>query len=73
MLHFRDILEKKISRRNLINKTASGALLRSALASSLTACGDDDNSYESMKQHHQPEPTYNESESLTFTPVDKKP
>ena len=41
-VHFRDILEKRITRRSLITKTASGAVAL-ALASSLTACNDDDN------------------------------
>ncbi|MEK5746066.1 twin-arginine translocation signal domain-containing protein, partial [Acinetobacter variabilis] len=38
--HFRDILEQSMSRRDLIAKTASGAAAM-ALASSLTACSDD--------------------------------
>lgn len=55
-VHFRDILEKRISRRNLIKKTASGAAAL-ALASSLTACGDDDdNSNSSVVTPHQPTP-----------------
>jgi secreted PhoX family phosphatase len=40
--HFRDILEQRMTRRSLIGKTASGAVAL-ALASSLTACSDDDN------------------------------
>ena len=38
--HFRDILEQSMSRRDLIAKTASGAAAL-ALASSPTACSDD--------------------------------
>ena len=40
-IHFRDILEQRITRRNLIKKTASGAAAL-ALASSMTGCNDDD-------------------------------
>ncbi|HRB84873.1 MAG TPA: DUF839 domain-containing protein, partial [Acinetobacter johnsonii] len=66
--HFRDILEKHISRRSLIKKTASGAAAL-ALASSLTACGDDDNS--TNNETTPPTDPNVRPQKLTFTPVDK--
>ena len=41
-IHFRDILEQRITRRSIITKTASGAVAL-ALASTLTGCNDTDN------------------------------
>lgn len=64
-IHFRDILEQRISRRNLITKTASGAAAL-ALASSLTGCNDDDNSSPTT-----PPTTIKKPEKLTFKPVAK--
>ena len=63
-IHFRDILEQRISRRSLITKTASGAAAL-ALASSLTGCNDDDNSSTT------PPTTIKKPEKLTFKPVAK--
>ncbi|MEG0487680.1 MAG: DUF839 domain-containing protein, partial [Acinetobacter sp.] len=63
-IHFRDILEQRISRRSLITKTASGAAAL-ALASSLTGCNDDDNSTSTTP------PTIKKPEKLSFTPVAK--
>jgi len=70
-VHFRDILEKRISRRNLIKKTASGAAAL-ALASSLTACGDDDDNSNSSGGNTTPTDPNTRPEKLTFSPVEKK-
>lgn len=64
-IHFRDILEQRISRRSLITKTASGAAAL-ALASSLTGCNDDDNSSTTT-----PPTTIKKPEKLSFKPVAK--
>lgn len=64
-IHFRDILEQRISRRSLITKTASGAAAL-AMASSLTGCNDDDNSSTTT-----PPTTIKKPEKLTFKPVAK--
>lgn len=69
-VHFRDILEKRISRRNLIKKTASGAAAL-ALASSLTACGDDDDNSNSSGGNTTPTDPNTRPEKLTFSPVEK--
>ncbi|WP_353169082.1 PhoX family phosphatase [Acinetobacter sp.] len=63
-IHFRDILEQRISRRSLITKTASGAAAL-ALASSLTGCNDD-NDHQSNADSSIKKP-----EKLSFTPVAK--
>lgn len=66
--HFRDILDTHISRRSLIQKTASGAAAL-ALASSLTGCNDsnssDDNSTPPVVDPNK------RPEKLTFSPVAK--
>ena len=54
-MHFRDILEQRISRRSLIKKTASGAAAL-ALASSLTACSDDDDNANIGDDENKPTP-----------------
>lgn len=64
-IHFRDILEQRISRRSLVTKTASGAAAL-ALASSLTGCNDDDDSTTTT-----PPTTIKKPEKLSFTPVAK--
>ena len=64
-IHFRDILEQRISRRSLVTKTASGAAAL-ALASSLTGCNDDDDSTITT-----PPTTIKKPEKLSFTPVAK--
>ena len=63
-IHFRDILEQRISRRSLITKTASGAAAL-ALASSLTGCNDDDDN------HPNTDSSVKKPEKLSFTPVAK--
>ncbi|BCX72454.1 PhoX family protein [Acinetobacter sp. Tol 5] len=63
-IHFRDILEQRISRRSLITKTASGAAAL-ALASSLTGCNDDDDN------HSNTDSSVKKPEKLSFTPVAK--
>ncbi|CAM9108654.1 PhoX family protein [Acinetobacter bereziniae] len=63
-IHFRDILEQRISRRSLITKTASGAAAL-ALASSLTGCNDDDDN------HSNTDSSVKKPEKLSFTPVVK--
>lgn len=63
-IHFRDILEQRISRRSLIVKTASGAAAL-ALASSLTGCNDDDDN------HPNTDSSVKKPEKLSFTPVAK--
>ncbi|MCV2443660.1 PhoX family protein [Acinetobacter bereziniae] len=63
-IHFRDILEQRISRRSLIAKTASGAAAL-ALASSLTGCNDDDDN------HPNTDSSVKKPEKLSFTPVAK--
>ncbi|MCU4418033.1 PhoX family protein [Acinetobacter bereziniae] len=63
-IHFRDILEQRISRRSLITKTASGAAAL-ALASSLTGCNDDDDN------HSNTDSSVKKPEKLSFTPVTK--
>ena len=63
-IHFRDILEQRISRRSLIAKTASGAAAL-ALASSLTGCNDDDDN------HSNTDSSVKKPEKLSFTPVAK--
>ena len=72
--HFRDILEKSISRRDLIAKTASGAAAL-ALASSLTGCGDNDNDSIVPPTETAPNPPAidpnTKPEQLNFTPVAK--
>ena len=66
--HFRDILEQRITRRNLITKTASGAVALT-LASSLTACGsDNDNDFTPPTKPIDP---VKKPEKLTFKPVAK--
>lgn len=66
--HFRDILEQRITRRNLITKTASGAVALT-LASSLTACGsDNDDDFTSPTKPLDP---VKKPEKLTFKPVTK--
>lgn len=64
-IHFRDILEQRISRRSLVTKTASGAAAL-ALASSLTGCNDDDDSTTTT-----PPTPIKKPEKLSFTPVAK--
>ncbi|WP_010114508.1 PhoX family phosphatase [Acinetobacter sp. P8-3-8] len=64
-IHFRDILEQRISRRSLVTKTASGAAAL-ALASSLTGCNNDDDSTSTT-----PPTTIKKPEKLSFTPVAK--
>ncbi|WP_296277471.1 PhoX family phosphatase [uncultured Acinetobacter sp.] len=64
-IHFRDILEQRISRRSLVTKTASGAAAL-ALASSLTGCNDDDDSTTTT-----PPTTIKKPEKLSFKPVAK--
>ena len=63
-IHFRDILEQRISRRSLITKTASGAAAL-ALASSLTGCNDDDDNRSNTDS------SVKKPEKLSFTPVAK--
>ena len=75
-LHFRDILEQRMTRRNLISKTASGAVAL-ALASSLVGCSDDDNDSSSNTATNPSTPPTNNTDSnqkpktLNFTPVAK--
>ncbi|PJG44798.1 phosphatase [Acinetobacter tandoii] len=66
-VHFRDILEQRMTRRSLIGKTASGAVAL-ALASSLTACSDDDDNSTPPSATVDPEQKPTE---LTFSVVDK--
>ncbi|QDK98860.1 PhoX family phosphatase [Acinetobacter tandoii] len=66
-VHFRDILEQRMTRRSLIGKTASGAVAL-ALASSLTACSDDDDNSTPPSTTVDPEQKPTE---LTFSVVDK--
>ena len=69
-LHFRDILEQRISRRSLITKTASGAVAL-ALASTLTGCNDDN---DSDSNNNTTPPTTDPDQKpskLNFTPVEK--
>lgn len=64
---FRDLLDKQISRRDLIKKTAGGAVALT-LAASLTGCDDDNNSIEPI------EPESNltaKPDLLKFEPVEK--
>ncbi|AUC06080.1 PhoX family phosphatase [Acinetobacter lwoffii] len=72
-MHFRDILEQRISRRSLIKKTASGAAAL-ALASSLTACSDDDDNANIGDDENKPTPPADNNvrpEKLSFSPVKK--
>lgn len=69
-IHFRDILEQHISRRNLIKKTASGAAAL-ALASSLSACGSDNNNGLVDDGQTTPPDSNALPKKLTFTPVNK--
>lgn len=64
-IHFRDILEQRISRRSLVTKTASGAAAL-ALASSLTGCNNDDDSTTTT-----PPTIIKKPEKLSFKPVAK--
>jgi hypothetical protein len=68
--HFRDVLEQRITRRSLIKKTASGAVAL-ALASSLTACSDDDENNDNVTLPAQPENPDSKPASLSFKAVDK--
>jgi len=71
--HFRDILEQSMSRRDLIAKTASGAAAL-ALASSLTACSDDNENGNIGDDESNPNPPADNNarpEKLNFSPVKK--
>jgi len=71
--HFRDILEQSMSRRDLIAKTASGAAAL-ALASSLTACSDDNENGNIGDDESNPNPPTDNNarpEKLSFSPVKK--
>nr|WP_174506723.1 PhoX family phosphatase [Acinetobacter sp. Marseille-Q1620] len=72
--HFRDILERHISRRSLISKTASGAAAL-AFASSLSGCNDDkDMSFTPPTPPSPPNPPVvppTLPKKLQFTPVAK--
>ncbi|WP_312080592.1 PhoX family protein [Acinetobacter schindleri] len=71
--HFRDILEQSMSRRDLIAKTASGAAAL-ALASSLTACSDDNENGNIGDDESNPNPPADNNarpEKLSFSPVKK--
>lgn len=70
-IHFRDILEQRITRRSLIQKTVSGAIAL-ALASSLAGCNDDDNTNASNNTITPStiDPT-KKPEKLNFSPVAK--
>ncbi len=71
--HFRDILEQSMSRRDLIAKTASGAAAL-ALASSLTACSDDNENGNIGEDESNPNPPTDNNarpEKLSFSPVKK--
>ncbi|MCO8068168.1 PhoX family phosphatase [Acinetobacter schindleri] len=71
--HFRDILEQSMSRRDLIAKTASGAAAL-ALASSLTACSDDNDNGNIGDDESKPNPPTDNNarpEKLSFSPVKK--
>lgn len=69
-IHFRDILEQRISRRSLIGKTASGAAALT-IAASLTACGSDDKEQPSTTPPVKPDESLKRPEKLSFTPVKK--
>lgn len=62
---FLELLNKQITRRSLIKKTAGGAVALT-LATSLTACSDDDND-----QAATPEQEIKPTSTLKFTPVNK--
>ena len=68
-IHFRDILEQRMTRRSLIGKTASGAVAL-ALASTLVGCGDEDNNNNTPTGPIQPNP-HQKPERLNFSPVAK--
>lgn len=69
-IHFRDILEQRITRRSLITKTASGAVAL-ALASTLTGCNDD----KPTSNNNTPTPPATDPNKkptkLSFSPVSK--
>ncbi len=67
-VHFSDILEQRMTRRSLIGKTASGAVAL-ALASSLTACSDDDN--DNATPPSKPVDSNKKPTELTFSVVNK--
>ncbi|WP_445116588.1 PhoX family protein [Acinetobacter sp. WZC-1] len=67
-IHFRDILEQRITRRSLITKTASGAAAL-AMVSGLTGCNDD-NSVNNTAPITPVDPA-KRPETLTFSPVAK--
>ncbi len=69
-LHFRDILEQRISRRSLITKTASGAVAL-ALASSLTGCNDDNDSGSNSNTKPPVTDPNQKPTKFNFTPVKK--
>lgn len=63
---FHQLLEKQITRRDLIKKTAGGAVALT-VAASVAGCNGDDNNENTLKPTPQPEKT----SSLTFSPVAK--
>jgi len=69
-IHFRDILEQRMTRRSLITKTASGAVAL-ALASTLTGCNDDDDNSNSGTAPVTPNDPNQKPSKLSFTPVAK--
>ena len=69
-IHFRDILEQRMTRRSLITKTASGAVAL-ALASTLTGCNDDDDNSNSGTAPVTPNDLNQKPSKLSFTPVAK--
>ena len=67
---FRDLLDRQISRRDLIKKTAGGAVALTVAASVAGCNSDDDNN----SNQGTPPPQFDDSKtptSLTFKPVDK--